>query len=57
MPPLLATQNHSFVSKEGGTVTNLIANKALDTNLPFKLDLDTCLTPEAKNWTDLNYSL
>ena len=23
----------------------------------FKLDLDNCLTPEAKNRTDLNYSL
>ena len=24
--------------------------------LPRKLDLDTCLTPEAKNWTDPNYN-
>ena len=25
--------------------------------VPCKRDLDTCLTPEAKNWRDLNYSL
>ena len=24
---------------------------------PRKLDLDTCLTPEPKNWNDLNYRL
>ena len=25
--------------------------------LPGKLDLESCLTPEAKNWTDLSYRI
>ena len=48
LPPPPATQDHGFVSQEGGA-------HALP--LEQKLDLDTCLTPEAQTWTYLNYRL
>ena len=46
MPPLACDTKPWFCVAGGG-----------GGGLPRKLDLNTCLTPEAQNWTDLNYIL
>ena len=52
-PPPSATQNHGFVSQ-----TKLLTqNYYLLRHSPCKLDLDTYLTPEAKNWAGLTCNL
>ena len=54
-PTLLASQNHGGMSQEGrGLCRKQMRWTLNDYLLP---GLDTCLMPEAQNWTDLNYSL